>query len=64
LGQEYDKLSADMSKESRELKESESKDLEEPDNADIKDRDLGDYDTIFQDSSVVDMTAVNLDNLT
>jgi hypothetical protein len=48
---------------SKESRESESKDLEKPDNADIEDRDLGDYNTIFQDLSVVDTTAADLDNL-
>jgi hypothetical protein len=44
--------------------ESKSEDSEEPDNIDAEDRDLGDYDTIFQDLSVVDATAADLSNLT
>jgi hypothetical protein len=49
---------------SEESGESESEDSEEPDNAHVKDGDLGDYDTIFQDLSVVDATAADLNNLT
>jgi hypothetical protein len=69
LGQKYGKLSADVSKESRESKfkdskESKSEDSEEPDNIDAEDEDLGDYDIIFQDLSVVDATAADLSNLT
>jgi hypothetical protein len=48
---------------SKESKESESKDLKKPDNVDIEDRDLRDYNTIFQDLSVINATAVDLDNL-
>jgi hypothetical protein len=46
-----------------ESRKSESKDSEEPDNADVENKDLKDYNTIFQDLSVVNVTAVDLDNL-
>jgi hypothetical protein len=61
LGQKYNKPSADVSEES---KESKSEDSEEPDNIDAEDGDLRDYNTIFQDLSVVDATAADLSNLT
>jgi hypothetical protein len=61
LGQKYSELSADVSEESGESK---SEDSEEPDNIDAEDRDLEDYDTIFQDLSVVNATAADLSNLT
>jgi hypothetical protein len=49
---------------SKESGESKSEDSEEPDNIDAENKDLGDYNIIFQDLSVVDATAVNLSNLT
>jgi hypothetical protein len=45
----------------KESRESKSKDSEEPD---IEDKDLGDHNAIFQDLSVVDTTAADLNNLT
>jgi hypothetical protein len=49
---------------SEESKESKSEDSEEPDNIDAEDGDLRDYNTIFQNLSVVDATAADLSNLT
>jgi hypothetical protein len=61
LGQKYNKPSVDVSEESRGSK---SEDSEKPDNIDTEDRDLEDYDIIFQNLSMIDATAADLNNLT
>jgi hypothetical protein len=49
---------------SKESRESESKDSEKPDNINAEGGDLGDYNIIFQDLSVIDVTAADPSNLT